>query len=494
MSNFYHSLYALLCKRYRPYVTFCNHQLSSCPKSKCLRIFFVALGLLLANIITINASSTDRSKIYTIDIRNEIGPTTQLYLKNGLSEAEQLKADAILIRLNTYGGILESADSMRTAILYSPIPVYVFIDNNAASAGALLSIACKKIYMRRGANIGAATVVDQSGSAMPDKYQSYMRSIMRSTAEAHGKDTLIQKGDTVLRWKRDPLIAEAMVDDRVVIPQLVDSGKVLTFTAEEAMKWGYCDGLAETIDEVITEYLGIKDYELNSYSPTWADKAKGFLLNPALQALLIMLIIGGIYFEMQSPGLGFPSLVALAAAILYFAPLYLDGLAQYWEIGLFIVGLLLLIIEIFVLPGIGLAGVSGVILIIGSLTIGLLDNDGFKFEAVNGDAISRASITVLTGLIASISLAFWLSHKIGQRGAWRKMALTSDLEEAVSSPTHQELVGQIGQAATVLRLSGKVEINGELYDALSESGFIEKGETIQVVRSSQGQLYVVSIR
>ena len=169
------------------------------------------------------AAEPGRALVYAIDIRREIDNTTWLYLRNGLAEARALEADAVLLHMNTYGGLLEAADSMRTAVLYSPIPVHVFIDNNAASAGALISIACQKIFMREGANIGAATVVEQTGEAAPDKYQSYMRSMIRSTAEAHGKDTLVQAGDTVYKWRRDPLIAEAMVDDRVVVPHLVDT-------------------------------------------------------------------------------------------------------------------------------------------------------------------------------------------------------------------------------------------------------------------------------
>ena len=174
----------------------------------------------------ISADDVSHPLVYKIDIKKEISNTTRLYLSNGLAEANALGADAVLIHMNTYGGQVDAADSMRTAILYSPIPVYVFIDNNAASAGALISIACKKIYMRKGANIGAATVVNQTGAAMPDKYQSYMRSMIRSTAEAHGQDTIIQKNDTIYKWKRDPLIAEAMVDERVAIPNLIDTGKV----------------------------------------------------------------------------------------------------------------------------------------------------------------------------------------------------------------------------------------------------------------------------
>lgn len=318
------------------------------------------LLLLFLAVTTFKSAGKEQKLVYQIDIKKEIDNTTRIYLRNGLTEAQMLGADAVLLHMNTYGGLLEAADSMRTAILYNPIPVYVFIDNNAASAGALISIACEKIFMRKGANIGAATVVNQTGAAMPDKYQSYMRSMIRSTAEAHGKDTIIQGNDTTFRWKRDPLIAEAMVDDRVIVPNLIDSGKVLTFTADEALQWRYCDGIAETPDEVITKYLGYNDYEIKKYEPSWYDDLKGFLMSPVLQSLLIIIIIGGIYFEMQTPGLGFPSAAALVAAILYFAPLYLDGLAQNWEILVFIIGLLLIAAEIFVIPGFGIAGISGI--------------------------------------------------------------------------------------------------------------------------------------
>lgn len=437
-------------------------------------------------------TATTKPLVYQIDIQQEIDKTSWIYLKNGLAEAEYLHAQAVLIHMNTYGGLLEAADSMRTAILYSPIPVSVFIDNNAASAGALISIACQRIYMRKGANIGAATVVDQTGKAMPDKYQSYMRSMIRSTAEAHDKDTLITQQDTTYRWQRDPLIAEAMVDDRVIVPNLIDSGKVLTFTAEEAMKWNYCDGLAESVDQVITEYMGYSSYELAAYQPSWYDRVKGFLLSPMLQSLLIMLIIGGIYFEMQTPGIGFPLATSVVAAVLYFAPLYIDGLAQSMEILAFLLGLLLLLVEIFVIPGFGIAGISGIVLIVGGLTLSLLGNRDFDFQQVSAADSGRAALTVLVGLGIGFALILWLSHKIGSKGPLRRVALNADLGEAVSSPTHQELIGKEGIAQTVLRPSGKVQIEGQIYDGISESGFVEKGEPIVVIKSENAQVYVVT--
>jgi membrane-bound serine protease (ClpP class) len=451
-------------------------------------VYVLATALALAT-----GTASEKPLVYKIDVKKEINKTSQIYLYKGLAEARSLGADAVLLHLNTYGGLLESADSMRTAILYSPIPVYVFIDNNAASAGALISIACKKIYMRKGASIGAATVVNQTGEGMPDKYQSYMRAMMRATAEAHGKDTLLRGQDTIFRWIRDPKIAEAMVDDRIQIPNLIDSGKTLTFTSEEATKWGFCDGIAESVDEIITGHLRYESYELKSYTPSWLDNLKGFLMNPMLQSLLIMIIIGGLYFELQTPGIGFPSLAAIVAAVLYFSPLYIEGLAANWEILLFVTGLILIAFELFVIPGFGIAGIGGTLLTIAGLTLALVNNINFNFENVNGVEIGRSIIIVLAGVTVGFASMLWLSSRIGTKGPLHQMALVTDLEEARSSPVLSSLVGKEGITATVLRPSGKVIVDGVYYDSVSESGFIEKGASVVVVRFENAQLYVESL-
>ena len=430
--------------------------------------------------------------IYQINIDTEINTTSHIYLINGLKEANAMNVDAILLRLNTYGGTLVDADSMRSAILYNPVPVYVFIDNNAASAGALIAIACKKIYMREGSNIGAATVVEgMSGQAMPDKYQSYMRSIIRATAESHGKKAIINGNDTIYEWIRDPKIAEAMVDDRIMIPNVIDSGKVLTLTAQEAIQLGFCDGIAESADEVITQYLGYKDYKSAEYTPTFLDNLKGFLMNPAFQAVLIMIIIAGIYFELQTPGIGFPTFAAIGAAILYFTPLYLDGLAQNWEIIIFFVGIGGIFLEVFVFPGFGVSGILGIVCIATGLTFALLNNDYFSFKEVRMPDISRAFLTVLSGLILSFLIILWISTRIGEKGLFRKVALIADLENSISvNPEERGLVGKTGTAMTVLRPSGKIMIDNEMYDAVSNQGFIEAGKMVKVVKFENMQLYV----
>jgi len=262
---------------------------------KIINWFYLTIVILT---ICQNSFAGNVKRFYVVDLKKDIGSTTWIYVQKGFESAKNYRADYIFINMNTYGGEVLYADSIRTQILNSKIPVYVFVDNNAASAGALIAISCDKIFMRKGASIGAATVVNQTGEKMPDKYQSYMRATMRSTAEAHGKDTLINGNDTVIKWKRDPLIAEAMVDERTVIPGVIDSGKILTFTSLEAVKNNYCEGIAESIPQIIENELKIKNYEIEKFQPTGWDNIKGLLMSSVFQGILIMLIIGGIYFEL----------------------------------------------------------------------------------------------------------------------------------------------------------------------------------------------------
>ena len=462
-----------------------------------MRTKVLIVGLVLAALSAVStfAGST---VFYKIDIKKEIGSTTWIYTQKGFEEAMEKQADAVLIHMNTYGGEVLYADSIRTKILNADLPVYVFVDNNAASAGALIAIACDKIFMRPGSSIGAATVVSQLGEAMPDKYQSYMRATMRATAEAHGKDTIVHGRDTTYQWKRDPKIAEAMVDDRTVIPNLIDSGKTLTFTAIEAEQYGYCDGIAGDIDEVISKYLKVTDYEIISFRPSAIDNLKGFLMSSVFQGILIMLIIGGVYFELQTPGVGFPAIVAVTAALLYFAPLYIEGLAANWEILIFVIGLILLAVEIFAIPGFGITGILGIIFIIVGLTLSLLNNVNFDFEPVETGDVGKALFTVIAGISLGFVMVLFLSDRIGKKGILHNIALNTNLQNEQGyigvSMESKRLVGQQAVAGTDLRPSGKIMVDGMSYDAVTEGGvFIAKGSTVHIVKYEMGQVYVSKI-
>lgn len=459
-----------------------------------LRNFWIILFVLAA--LVAFAQEANKKLVYKLDIKQEISPATRRQVSQAFAAADSLNADVFVIHMNTYGGTVVDADSIRTRILQSKIPVYVFIDNNAASAGALISIACDGIYMRPGGSIGAATVVNQTGSAMPDKYQSYMRSTMRATAEAHGKDTIITaSNDTIFKWFRDPKIAEAMVDQRIYVEGVSDTGKVLTFTPMEAIEHGFCEGTAETMDEVLHQ-VGVDDYDLVEYEPTWLEKIIGMLVNPMFSGLLIMGIIGGIYFEMQSPGIGFPLIIAILAAVLYFAPLYLEGLAANWEIVLFIVGVLLIAVEIFAIPGFGVAGVLGASFMFIGLVLSLIDNVNFDFKGVEMHGVGVAIVTVVFGISGGFILSLYLGKRLftATSGPFKNFALNtvqSVAEGYVSVDTHLfTLIGKVGVSQTVLRPGGKIIIDGEVYDAVAETGFIEKDEQVIVTRIESVQLFV----
>lgn len=463
--------------------------------------------MIISTLLLFSAAGIDQNKtgqnsgktvVYVFDIRDEIGKPSWRVMREAFSEAEAVKADYMLLHLNTYGGLVNIADSMRTRILNSSIPVIAFIDNQAISAGALISIACDSIYMRPGGNIGAATVVNQTGAAMPDKYQSFMRSTMRATAESHGKDTVILNNDTLIKWRRDPRIAEAMVDPTIVAEGIDDSAKVLTFTAEEAIANGYCEGLANNIPEVLQK-AGIRNYTLITYKPSPVDRLIGFLLSSVVQGILIVIMIGGIYFEMQSPGIGFPLIAALTAALFYFAPLYLEGLAEHWEILLFIAGVILVVLEIFVIPGFGVAGISGIVLVITGLTLSLVDNVSFRFEGTAAlNQLARAFFTVVISIFFAFALALMGTRKFAFSRAMSGLALgaVQDHKEGYISIDirQKEMIGKYGTSVTMLRPSGRIEIDGEYYDAKSEISYIEKGEKVKVLRDEAGQLYVERIK
>ncbi|MCW5911581.1 MAG: ATP-dependent Clp protease proteolytic subunit [Cyclobacteriaceae bacterium] len=430
---------------------------------KLLRILALVL---LAH--TIGLAQPEKKKVMVMEIKAEIDPRMSRYVKLALEHAEKTKADYIIVDMDTFGGALSDAKEIVDLIMAVKTPVWVFVNSDAASAGALISIACDSIYMAPGATIGAATVVDGSGAAAPDKYQSYMRSIMRSTAEENG---------------RDPRIAEGMVDENVVIDSLKQAGRVITFTTSEAIENGYCEAKVESVEEILKRNK-VEAYEIETYRLSAVEKIIAIFLNPFISGILILVIIGGIYFELQTPGVGFPLLAAVVALVLYLVPYYLNGLAAYWEIIALFVGIILIIAEIFFIPGFGIAGVSGIALTVVSLVLIMLNNDFFNFELVPLGDIIMATFATVGGLAGGMLLLFFGGARLTNTKAFNRIALTytQDVSSGYTVSSFQkDLTGKQGKAHTVLRPSGKVLIDEQVYDAFTRGEFIEKDETIEVI-------------
>lgn len=434
------------------------------------------LALIISLIlIQISLFATDSlTVIYRIRLDSDIDKSAQRLITLGLEKADKAGADLVMIDLDTYGGAVDAADSIRSAILRYDKPVAAYVNMQAASAGALISIACDSIYMKTGSSIGAATVVDQTGNVMPDKYQSFMRGMMRSTAQATG---------------RDPHIAESMTD----------TANVLSMTPTEAMAVGYCEGVYETVDEVAQAMAGDKEFVVKSMEDdmTFLDRLIQLLLNPLLQSIFMMMIIGGIFVEIRTPGIGLPLLTAIIGALLYFAPGYLGHLVSYWEILLFVVGLILIGIEIFVLPGFGVAGITGIVAVVLSLAFAMVDNiELFNWDGtLNLQPIIQPLGIVIISAAAAVFGSVWLVKKLYATRSFDHIALRQEMkaEDGFTGVVSglESLVGETVTVFTDMRPGGKVKTaDGRILEAtLKFGGFASKGETLKVLSAEQGRVY-----
>lgn len=451
----------------------------------------VVRGIVISSFLLLAAAAwaTQQAKyqegtlnIFLMEIRGDIDPRMNRYVELALNQATEVNADIVIIDMDTYGGAVNDANDIRTRILEYEKPVWVYINNDAASAGALISLACDSIYMVPGANIGAATVVNGAdGSQAPDKYQSYMRSIMRSTAEENN---------------RDPLIAEGMVDDRVEIEGLTEAGKIITFTTSEAIANGFCEKEVASIQDIL-EKNNIVDYELIKYELSGPEKIISFFLNPFVSGLLILVITAGIFFELQTPGVGFPLAAAGIALVLYLVPYYLNGLAANWEIAAFFVGFALIALEVFVIPGFGIAGIAGIICTVGALIFMMLGNDNFNFDYVPVGEISTAATVVGAGVLGSIVVLFVIGYRFTQSKMFSRVALMSTQEKKdgyVATLQNEDLIGRQGTANTILRPSGRIEIEGEVYDAYTRGEYVESGERVVVISQEGSSLKVRAVK
>lgn len=452
--------------------------------------FFASLVLTAVLLCLPSVDSIASEKVFfRIRLDADIDRAAERLVTKGLERAREAGADYIILDLDTYGGAVDAADSIRSAILQCPIPVVAFINLQAASAGALISIACDSIYMKPGSSIGAATVVDQTGKVMPDKYQSFMRGMMRSTAEVTG---------------RNPELAEAMVD----------TADVLSMTPEEAVKAGFCEGICSSPDEVAamvlqagnsaagsgTEY-GLQDtgYRIENLQLTWIEKLVQILLNPILQSIFLMMIIGGIYVEIRTPGIGLPLVTAVVGALLYFAPLYAENLAQNWEILLFVIGLILIGLEIFVIPGFGVTGITGIIAVVVALAFAMVDNELlFKGDGTIDltPVLMPVGIVIISAFVG-LTGGVLLVRRLYSTRPFDYIALRKSLDEKDGyvgvTQVNDGMKGREAKVFADMMPSGKVICDGRIYEATMTYGFAVRGETVRVVRTEQGRLYCEKI-
>ncbi len=450
-------------------------------KTGFILIAGLVFGLLVTGLVPRPVQAQDRAPkplafekpyaagpVYVIRVEGMIDNGLSRYIDRALVEASAADAAVVIFHIDTFGGLVDAADAIRKAILDAPMPTVAFIDKNAASAGALISYAADRIVMVPGASIGAATVVSGAGGeAAPDKYQSYMRGLMRATAEANG---------------RDPRIAEAMVDQDLVVEGISEAGQVLTLSAQEALAFGVADAVLGSLDEMV-DALGLTGVPRLAHRSNGLERLLRFFGSPVMQSILMLMMLGGLYFELRTPGVGFPGLMAALGAALFFGPHYLLGLVESWEVVVFVLGVVLLLLEIFVIPGFGVAGIAGLVLVVGSLVVGLIGNVGFSFPPFS--AFTPAILTMAATLVLFVILIFSLGRYLPNSQQVNRFVLQPELSSAfgyTASDTMSELEGQIGTTLTPLRPAGAVAIGEERVDVITAGEYIPAGTPVRVVR------------
>ena len=494
-------------------------------------LIYVLLSLIGCLFMNGDLSAQDTSLVYVIDIRNEIGSGLSTYISDSIQMAEEAGADAIVFDVDTPGGRVDSAVNIIRAIQDTQIPTIAFVNRQAISAGAMISIACNQIVMTSGGTIGDSAPVTIQGDEVGEKAVSYIQGTIRATAE---------------RENRNPDIAEAMVDKELVLVKLTDGqiikllpeeyaareeegeemeilcaqGKLLTLSTQQALDYRFADAQAETLTELLTQYeivevagtklpltedgiarwqreLGIS--EVNrlktldgartvEVEATLADKIVFFLTNPLISTLLLSLGTLGIFIEIRTPGFGVPGFLGLICIGLFFGGHMLTRIGAEWAFLLFILGLGLIALEVFVIPGFGVAGVLGITLMLGSVFF--VFDKAYEFRT----AVMWLSVSVILTAGMAILAAFFLPEtQLFQRLALSTVMDTEMGYHSSSPEDFQGYLGQSGVALTPLRPSGTARIADKRVDVVTVGDFIPQDSNVKVVEVEGSKVFVEAV-
>ena len=434
-----------------------------------LALFAVPLLAILAPIRQVPDGAQD-PVVYRIPITGVIDLGLAPYVRRVLGEAAAAGSPAVILDINTPGGRVDAAWEIVDAVQDAELPVYAYVDR-ALSAGAMVALAARAIYVRPGATIGAATPVAGTGEKAPEKVVSAMRSEFRALAEAQGLD---------------PRIAEAMVDEEVEIEGVVEKGKLLTLTAEEALELGYAKGEFRTLGELLAA-LDLSGAEVRVPGENWAESVVRFLTNPIVAPILLSLGLLGLLIEIKTPSFGFAGIAGLLLLGAFFGAHLIVGLAGWEEVLLVVAGVILIVVEIFVIPGFGIAGILGILSISAAIVLALLG----RFPTT--EDVSRALAVLATTLLFFFVAAYFLVRHLPGAGRLAGIFLRETEEAAlgyVSAPPRPELVGSVGSALSDLRPAGIGLFGDERLDVVSEGGFVEAGARIRILRA-EGYRFVV---
>lgn len=457
-------------------------------------LLFVLLGLLS---MTFPASAQNGGSVHLVEIHGTIDLGLAPFLERAIEDAEEANAAALVMDINTPGGRLDATFQMRDALLDAEIPTMAFVDGNAFSAGALISIAAEHVYMTPGSTIGAATPVTGTGETADEKNVSAVRSAFRSTAESRG---------------RDPDVAEAMVDPSVEVEGLVNDEQLVSMTPSEALEWDISDGTVDSLDQALAE-IGLEGSSVQQVSQSWAESVVRLLTEPVIASLLFSIGSLLIVFDIFSGDISPLSGAGIALLALFFWGHYIAGLAGWEGILLVLLGLALIAVEIFIIPGFGVFGILGLVSLGGGLFISVIGD-----VTVDSD-LRRAAYTVggamVLMLVGIVLLFIFLPAMTRFRGlvlhttvgedapmppepGYRRWFQRGDDAQpegpaVPAMPSQPSLVGQRGRALSDLRPGGFARINNMRVDVVTQGDYIQAGDLVEVVADDRYRRVVVLV-
>ena len=457
-------------------------------KNLILRYLLFCCCFCIPSVFAEDATPADQKTVFLIPVRQAIFHPQLYLLRRGVEKAVEADADAIILLMDTPGGSVKIMQEMVNPIIDVGIPTYTLVESEAISAGAIIAMATDQIYMTPRSTIGDAMPVimgqggyEELGEAEREKIESYMDAIARSIAQAKGRN------ETLIRAMVRRSVEFKLEDGTVISPE----GNILTLTNQEAellLPDGtrlLSEGTVADLEEML-EILGLENAELIELIPSMADDLA--LLITKLAPILMTLALLLVYLEIQSPGIGW---AGGGAALLFIVVTFghnVAGLAGFEDLVFIALGIALLLVELFVLPGFGIAGISGILLLgwglLQSMTIRYPGNPGDLPGLDNIGNLGPAITTLGLAVIGSTLLAALLLKSMGEKSLLGKRLI---LSEAIQPASQEEstlslkgLIGQQGIALTPLRPAGTVQLNGKNYDAIADGDYVEPQSRIQI--------------
>ena len=437
--------------------------------------YFWSCVVFLSLFLSIFANSSQvfadtKKKVIVVPVAGDIDNGLSFFLRRQLRRAEREEAVAVILEVNSNGGLVTAAQEMKDALLKSKVKTIAFVNGRALSAAALISIACQNIYMAPGSEMGAATPIMLVGGgvkAAEPKFVSAFEAEFGATAEAR---------------HREPSLAKAMVNaNHDTIEGLCPKGEILTLTAENAFKHGYCDQITATLTAVLRS-ASLENNEVENVAPTSSELIARYLTSPTVSTLLFTIAFWCMVIEFYIPGFGIFGIVSIVCFALFFGGHLFAYMAGFEVLIIFVIGLILLLLEIFVIPGFGITGISGIL----CLCFSIIQLYGGFIEAIHAIGYLLVYTTI------AVILIYKLAPKLGlfDRFVLKKEMTAESGYVAVEQNAYSDLIGLQGVTLSICRPSGKAKIGTERYDVVSEGDFIEKNEQV-IVKKVDGNKIVI---